>query len=104
LCLDAFALILVPSSATCPSFTSPARSHEQTGAELQAEVDGWLKAAEAGDAKAFGTDKRGDEMRDWAADKQARLAKIREAKAELEAEAKARAAAEQAARERMTTS
>src|SRR5260221_8703109 len=70
--------------------------------ELQAEVDGWLKAAEAADAaedKAFGTDKRGDEMPDWVANKQARLAKLREAKAELEAEAKARAAAEHAARE-----
>ena len=33
--------------------------------ELQAEADGWLKAAEAADAaedKAFGSDKRGDEM------------------------------------------
>jgi hypothetical protein len=51
--------------------------------ELQAEVNGWLKAAEAADAtedKAFGADKRGDEMPDWVADKQARLAKIREAK------------------------
>ena len=70
--------------------------------ELQAEVDGWLKAAEAADAaedKAFGTDTRGDGMPDWVADKRARLAKIREAKAELEAEAKTRAAAEQAARE-----
>ena len=70
--------------------------------ELQAEVDGWLKAAQAADAaedKAFGTDKRGDEMPDWVANKQARLAKIRQAKAELEAEAKARAAAEQATRE-----
>lgn len=71
-------------------------------AELQAEVETWLKAAEAADAaedKAFGADKRGDEMPDWIADKQARLAKLREAKAHLEAEAKAKAAAEQAARE-----
>ena len=70
-------------------------------AELQAEVDGWLQAAEAADAaedKAFGADRRGDEMPDWVADKQARLAKIRQAKAELEAEAKAKAAAEQPAR------
>jgi transposase len=68
--------------------------------ELQAGVDGWLKAAEAADAaedKAFGADKRGDEMPDWVANKQARLAKIREAKAALEAAAKA--AAEEAARE-----
>jgi transposase len=71
-------------------------------AELQAEVDGWLKTAAAADAaedKAFGTDKRGDEMPDWVADKQTRLAKIREAKADLEAEARAKAVAEQAARE-----
>ena len=69
--------------------------------ELQAEVDNWLKAAEAADTaedKAFGADRRGDEMPDWVANKQARLAKLREAKAELEAEAKA--AAEQAAREK----
>jgi ABC-type uncharacterized transport system substrate-binding protein/transposase len=70
-------------------------------AELQAEVDGWLNAAEAADAaedKAFGPDKRGDELPDWVADKQARLVRIREARAELEAEAKAKAHAEQAAR------
>jgi transposase len=72
-------------------------------AELQAEVDGWLKAAEAADTaedKAFGADKRGDEMPDWVADKQARLARLRQAKAELEAEAKAKAAAEPAARKK----
>jgi transposase len=70
-------------------------------AELQAEVDGWLKAAEAADAaedRAFGADRGGDEMPDWVANKQARLAKIREAKAELEAEARAKAAADAAAR------
>jgi transposase len=72
-------------------------------AELAAEVAGWLAAAEAADAeedKAFGADKRGDEMPDWVANKQERLAKIREAKAALEAEAKAKAEAEQAAREK----
>jgi len=69
-------------------------------AELQAEVNRWLAAAEAADAeedKLHGT-KRGDEMPDWVADKQKRLAKIREAKAVLEAEAKA--AAEEEARRR----
>ena len=86
-----------------------AMSYQRMGqreAELQAEVDGWLKSAEAADAaedKAFGADRRGDEMPDWVANKQARLAKIREAKAELEAEARGKAAAdtarEQAARE-----
>ena len=63
-------------------------------AELQAEVDRWLAAAEAADAeedKAFGKDKRGDELPDWVADKAKRLAKIREAKAALEAEAEAAA-------------
>lgn len=59
-------------------------------AELAAEVDGWLKAAEAADTeedKLHGP-KRGDEMPDWMADKEKRLAKIRETKAALEAEAK----------------
>ncbi len=71
-------------------------------AELQAEVDRWLSAAEAADAeedKAFGKDRRGDEMPAWIADKQKRLAKIREAKAALEAEAKAVAGAEIEARQ-----
>lgn len=70
-------------------------------AELQAEVDGWLKAAETADAeedKLFG-DKRGDEMPDWVTDKQKRLEKIRHAKAELEAEARAAAAEEERRRE-----
>jgi transposase len=70
-------------------------------AELQAEVDRWLAAAEAADAeedKTFGKDKRGDGMPDWAADKQMRLARIREAKAALEAEAKAAAEAQAKAR------
>lgn len=59
--------------------------------ELEAEVKGWLKAAEAQDRaedKAFGADKRGDELPDWVADKEKRLARIREAKAALEAEAR----------------
>ena len=66
-------------------------------AELAAEVDRWLKAAEAADAeedKLYG-DKRGDEMPEWVANKQKRLEKIRAAKAELEAEAKAAAEEEE---------
>lgn len=62
-------------------------------AELQAEVDKWLAAADAADAeedKLHGA-RRGDEMPKWVADKQKRIAKIREAKAVLEAEAKAAA-------------
>ena len=62
-------------------------------AELQAEVDRWLKAAEAADVeedKLHGN-KRGDELPEWVADKQKRIEKIRAAQAELEAEAKAAA-------------
>ncbi|MGH7185049.1 MAG: IS1182 family transposase [Pseudomonadota bacterium] len=62
-------------------------------AELKAEVDRWLAAAEAADAeedRQHGS-KRGDEMPDWIADKKRRLAKIRAAKAALEAQAKAAA-------------
>jgi transposase len=69
-------------------------------AELAAEVDRWLGAADAADAdedKLHG-DRRGDEMPDWVADKDKRLAKIRAAKAELEAEARAAAEAETKAR------
>ena len=70
-------------------------------AELKAEVDRWLEAAEAADAeedRLYGN-KRGDEMPDWVADKEKRLQKIREAKAELEAQAKAAAEAEQRRRQ-----
>src|SRR3982075_1787435 len=60
-------------------------------AELKAEVARMLAAAEAADAEedeTFGKDKRGDEMPDWAGDKQKRLAKIQQAMAALEADAK----------------
>jgi transposase len=69
-------------------------------AELQAEVDRWLAAAEAADAEEdqLHGNKRGDELPEWVADRQKRLAKIREAKAALEAEAKA--AAEEETRRR----
>jgi|SRR5215472_4202972 len=66
-------------------------------AELKAEVDSWLAAAEAADAEEdglHGKTKRGDEMPDWVADKKNRIEKIREAKAALEAEAKAAAGQE----------
>jgi transposase len=69
-------------------------------AELAAEVDRWLQAAEAADReedKLYG-DRRGDEMPDWVADKAQRVAKLREAKAALEAEAKAAAEAQIKAR------
>jgi hypothetical protein len=69
-------------------------------AELKAEVDRWLAAAEAADRKEdrqYG-ERRGDELPDWVADKQKRLEKIRQAKAELEAEARAAAEAEKASK------
>jgi transposase len=62
-------------------------------AELAAEVERWLRSAEAADReedKRYG-ERRGDELPDWVADKQKRLEKIRQAKAELEAEAQAAA-------------
>src|SRR6202048_4767830 len=60
-------------------------------AELKAEVARMLAAAEAADCEedeTFGQDKRGDEMPDWAGDKQKRLAKIQQAMAALEADAR----------------
>ncbi len=60
-------------------------------AELKAEVARMLAAAEAADSEedeTFGKDKRGDEMPDWAGDKQKRLAKIQQAMAALEADAR----------------
>ncbi len=65
-------------------------------AELEAEVARWMNAASAADAvedKTFGSDKSGEEMPDWVADKKKRAARIRAAQAELEAEAKAAALA-----------
>src|SRR6202163_2340179 len=66
-------------------------------AELKAEVARMLAAAEAADSEedeTFGQDKRGDEMPDWAGDKQKRLAKIQQAMAALEADARLAAAEE----------
>jgi transposase len=63
--------------------------------KLAAEVHRWLAQAGQSDKaedRQLGADRRGDEMPDWAANKQHRLAKIRAAKAELEAEARAGAA------------
>ncbi len=65
-------------------------------AELTREVDEWLARAAAEDAAedaAHGSTRRGDEPPDWMVTKQARLARIRAAKAELEAEARAAQAA-----------
>jgi transposase len=70
---------------------------KQREAELKAEVDRWLAAAEAADAdedKAHGRDRTGEEMPDWIADKKRRLERIKQARERLEAEAKAVAAEE----------
>src|SRR6185369_5679636 len=50
-------------------------------AELAAEVDRWLKAADAADRDEdrLHGDRRGDELPDWVADKQKFLEKIRQA-------------------------
>jgi len=71
-------------------------------AELAAEVDRWLEAAEAADREedALYGERRGEELPDWVADKHKRLAKIRQAKAELEAEAKAAADEERRRRQK----
>jgi transposase len=64
----------------------------ETEKRLAAEVAAWFTRAEATDAeedRAHGPDRRGDEMPAWVANKAARLARIRAAKAALEAEAKA---------------
>lgn len=60
--------------------------------DLKAKIEGWFEQAAATDEqedKLYGEEQRGDELPDWVADKQKRLAKIRQAKQELEAEAKA---------------
>jgi transposase len=65
--------------------------------ELRAEVERWFEEAERQDREEdeqYGADRQGDEMPDWVADKQKRLEKIRQAKAQLEAEARAEAEAE----------
>jgi len=64
--------------------------------ELKSEIEDWFAQAQAADQEEdelYGSDQRGDELPDWVKDKQKRLEKIRQAKAELEAEAKAAAEA-----------
>jgi transposase len=62
--------------------------------ELKAEVDRWFAEADRIDQEEdalYGADKSGDELPDWVSDKQERLKRIQQAKAELEADAKAEA-------------
>lgn len=66
---------------------------------LRGEIERWLKEAGRVDAEEdeeYGPDRRGDELPEWVANKQKRLAKIREAKAALEAEAREQAGVEAA--------
>jgi hypothetical protein len=70
------------------------RRMKKTDQQLAEEIQGWFREAErqdAADDAAYGVDRRGDELPAWVSDKQKRLEKIRQAKAELEAEAKAEA-------------
>jgi transposase len=65
---------------------------QRAEAELAAEVAGWLARAEredAADDAEHGPDQRGDEPPGWVKDKEARLERIRAAKAALEAETEA---------------
>lgn len=58
------------------------------------EVERWFAEAERIDREEdelYGPDKSGDELPEWVSDKQERLKRLRQAKAELEAEAKAAA-------------
>jgi transposase len=61
---------------------------------LREEVEGWFREAERIDREEdelYGADKSGDEMPEWVSNKQERLKRIQQAKAELEAEARAEA-------------
>ena len=61
---------------------------------LKAEIERWFTEAERIDREEdemYGEDKTGDELPEWVANKQERLKRIQQAKAELEAEAKAAA-------------
>ena len=81
----------VQANASVHKAMSYARMRE-TEKKLAAEVSAWFARAEATDAAEIANtaaERRGDEMPDWAANKAARLERIRAAKAALEAEAKA---------------
>jgi hypothetical protein len=76
---------------------------EARAAQLEAEVAKWFAGAEAADSeedKIYGSDKQGDEMPDWVADKNRRAEKIRAAKAEAKAAAEVKAQAEAEAEEK----
>lgn len=67
---------------------------KKTTDRLKAEVERWFAEAERIDREEdelYGADKSGDEMPEWMSDKQERLKRIQQAKAELEAEARQQA-------------
>jgi transposase len=70
------------------------RSMKRTENQLREEVERWFREAERQDREEdalYGVDKSGDELPEWVSNKQERLRRIQQAKAELEAEAKAEA-------------
>ena len=70
------------------------RTMKRTEDRLKAEVERWFREAERLDREEdalYGVDKSGDELPEWVSNKQERLKRIQQAKAELEAEAKAEA-------------
>jgi len=70
------------------------KSMKSSEERLKAEVQRWFKEAERIDREEdqlYGADKSGDKLPEWVSNKQERLKRIQQAKAELEAEAKAEA-------------
>ena len=70
------------------------RTMKRAEDRLKAEVERWFQEAERLDREEdelYGVDKSGDELPEWVSNKQERLKRIQQAKAELEAEAKAEA-------------
>jgi hypothetical protein len=80
------ASIILPSNAS----RHKAMSYQRVVTEepkLAAEVKAWLDQAEVADQAKdaqHGRERRGDEMPEWVANKQRRLERIRQAKAQLE--------------------
>jgi transposase len=70
------------------------RAMKKVESRLKTEVERWFAEAERQDREEdalYGADKSGDELPEWVSNKQERLKRIQQAKAELEAEAKAEA-------------
>jgi transposase len=64
---------------------------KKEAAELDEEIERWFREAERQDREddaTYGADRSGDELPDWVSNKEERLKRIRQAKADLEAEAR----------------